>query len=196
MPQAHRPDTLQATQLRAIARSSAWFMEALVAARELALPDWCIGAGAVRNLVWDCLHDKSSPSALPDVDLAYFDPSDITPQRDAALAARLAASHPAQAWEVCNQAGVHQWFEAYFGHPVAPLGSLDDALASWPEFATCVGVSLGRDDSLHVIAPHGLDDLFAMVIRRNPRVSVATYSERIENKRYQARWPMVTVLPA
>ena len=48
---------------------------------------------------------------------------------------------------------------------------------------------------LHVIAPHGLDDLFAMVVRRNPaRVSVETYRQRVREKNYAARWPHVRVL--
>jgi hypothetical protein len=48
-----------------------------------------------------------------------------------------------------------------------------------------------------VIAPHGLDDLFAMVVRRNPaRVSVATYRERVAGKRYAQRWPKVRVIEA
>ena len=50
---------------------------------------------------------------------------------------------------------------------------------------------------LHVIAPHGLDDLFAMVVRRNPaRVSVQTYRERVASKRYAQRWPRVTIVEA
>jgi hypothetical protein len=192
--QPNRPSDHQCAQLCAIAGSSEWFMDALVAARELALPDWCIGACAVRNLVWDALHGWGAPSTLPDVDVVYFDLNDMSPQRDKELGARLAATHPAQVWEVCNQAGVHHWFEAYFGHAVAPLVSLDDAVASWPEFATCVGISLEPDNALRIIAPHGLDDLFAMVVRHNPRASVDTYRERVDKKRFQQRWPMVTVL--
>lgn len=184
----------QTAQLLAIARASTWFMDALDAARALALPDWCIGAGAVRNLVWDALHGKSAPSMLPDIDVVYFDARDISAQRDALLGQRLTATHPAQTWEVCNQAGVHHWFEAYFGHAVAPLLSLDDAVASWPEFATAVGITLNADSALRVIAPHGLDDLLSMVVRRNPRVSVDTYRERLATKRYRERWPLVTVI--
>lgn len=43
-------------QLISIVRASAWFMPALEAVRSLHLNSWCIGAGAVRNLVWDHLH--------------------------------------------------------------------------------------------------------------------------------------------
>ncbi len=179
-----------------VARASPWFMDALHAVRSLALPEWCIGAGAVRNLVWDALHDKASPSRLADVDVAYFDAGDLSPARDQALQLKLQARHPAQPWEVTNQAGVHLWFEAHFGHPVEPLCSLEDAVASWPEFATAVGLSLQADDSLQVIAPHGLDDLFNMVVRRNPaRVNVATYRQRVAQKRYAERWPGVRIVP-
>ena len=182
-------------RLVAIAGGCSWFMEALVAVRRLGLSEWCIGAGAVRNLVWDALHDKASPSPLSDVDVAYFDPTDIAAQRDAELQRELVSLRPDLPWEVTNQAGVHRWFEGHFGYAVEPLRSLEEAVASWPEFATAVGLSLGRDGSLRVIAPHGLEDLFAMVVRRNPaRVSVETYRRRVAQKRYAERWPSVRVV--
>lgn len=170
-------------------------MEALAAVRQLGLGDWCIGAGAVRNLVWDALHERQVASMLADVDVVYFDASDCSPARDEALRQRLAAAVPSLEWEVTNQAGVHRWFEASFGYPVAPLASLEDGVASWPEFATAVGIALDRDGALRVIAPHGLDDLFNMVVRHNPaRASVASYRERIASKRFAERWPRVTVI--
>ncbi|MEP7099459.1 MAG: nucleotidyltransferase family protein, partial [Burkholderiales bacterium] len=173
-----------------------WFMAALHQVRRLGLPDWCIGAGAVRNCVWDHLHGKSTPSPLSDVDVAYFDASELSSLRDAQLQSALQAADADTPWEVTNQAGVHLWFEACFGHAVEPLRSLEEAVASWPEFATALGVALRDDGSLKLIAPHGLDELFAMVVRRNPvRVSVDTYRERVATKRYAERWPLVTVVP-
>jgi hypothetical protein len=183
-------------QLLEIARGSSWFMDALATVRQLALAEWCIGAGAIRNLVWDTLHGKSLPSKLSDVDVAYFDLADISQQQDQELQRRLHELRPSVPWEVTNQAGVHQWFEGYFGHAVEPLASLQEAVASWPEFATAVGISLGQDNALRVIAPHGLGDLFDIVVRRNPtRVSIETYRERVEQKRYPERWPRVKVVP-
>ncbi|WP_100227828.1 nucleotidyltransferase family protein [Cupriavidus basilensis] len=189
------PSTDLEGRLVTIARESTWFRPALVAVRSLNLPSWCIGAGAVRNLVWDSLHDFQAPSALSDIDVAHFDASDLSAERDAEIQRRLTNIHPSP-WEVTNQAAVHTWFEATFGHSVVPLDSLEDAVASWPEFATSVGLTLRDDDSIDVIAPHGLDDLFSMVVRRNPtRVSVDTYRRRIEQKQYQRRWPRATVVP-
>lgn len=179
-----------------IARGAPWFMEALLAVNELGLSSWCIGAGAVRNLVWDALHQFECPSALSDIDVAYFDQTDLRTERDAELQARLTSTLPGVPWEVTNQAGVHLWFEQHFGHAVEPLRSLEEAVGSWPEYATSVGMTIQPSGALHVIAPHGLHDLFAIVVRRNPeRVSVKTHGERIASKRYAERWPLVTVVP-
>ena len=183
-------------RLIAIASESQWFMEALLAVRKLQLSSWCIGAGAVRNLVWDALHQVASPSALADVDVAYYDRTNLAAERDAELQGILASYLPSVPWEVTNQAGVHQWFEAHFGHAVEPLRSLEEAVASWPEYATSVGISIQSNGSLRVTAPHGLQDLFALVVRRNPtRVSVETYRQRVAQKRYAERWPKVKVVP-
>lgn len=191
---AVKPAPTQA-RLIEIVEQSPQFMSWLRAVREMRLQSWCIGAGAIRNLVWDSIQGYSSSPSLSDVDVAYFDSRDISADCDERLLEELRAKRPEVPWEVTNQAGVHLWFEQYFGHAVEPLRSLEDAIATWPEYATCVGVTLREDDTIGVIAPYGLDDLFSMVVRRNPvRVSVETYRERCEAKQYAARWPGVTVV--
>lgn len=184
-----------AARLRAIARSTPWCMQALHAVAQLGLPDCCIGAGAVRKLVWDALHGDAPASTLSDVDVAYFDARDLRPESEAALRQRLETLLPGVPWDVCNQARVHLWFEDYFGYTVPPLLSLEDAIASWPEFATAVGIHLQPDGDIGIIAPHGLDDLFNMVVRRNPvRISAEGYAQRLASKDYAARWPRVTII--
>ena len=178
-----------------IVAESAWFMAALGHVRALGLASWCIGAGALRDLVWDTLHDRPDACRSSDLDVAWFDASDLSQATDVALQAELTRRAPTFPWEVTNQAAVHRWFESCFGHPVEPLASLEAAVASWPEYATSVGATLRHDGTLAIIAPHGLDDLLNMVVRRNPmRVSAETYAERIAGKPYLERWPGVTVL--
>ena len=182
-------------ELLAIVSASPWFMQALRVVASLRLKRWCIGAGAVRNLVWDHLHGHAEPSSLSDVDVAYFDRDDLSPSTEKRLQSVLHTIAPVIPWEVTNQAAVHLWFEGYFGHKVAPLQSLEEAVASWPEYATSVGITLGEREEIQVIAPWGLDDLFGVTVRRNPtRVSLETYRQRIEQKRYSLRWPMVKVV--
>jgi hypothetical protein len=180
-----------------IAQRSDWMMSALQAARALQLNAWCIGAGAVRDAVWDALYGPATVHRPRDVDLAFFDTTDLSRERDLFLQHRLQQQMPLLPWEVVNQAGVHLWFESEFGHPVPPLTSLADAVASWPETATAIGLTLGEDHRVHVIAPLGLDDLFGGIVRRNPaRVSVETYRRRCATKNYRRRWPQLCVLPA
>src|SRR5215831_10303760 len=101
-------------------------MDALCIVRELDLPQWCIGAGAIRNAVWDHLHGYSMPTPTRDVDVAYFNPANLNVQRDYEIQQQLVAASPKLPWEVTNQAGVHLWFEREFGQPLEPLLSVDD----------------------------------------------------------------------
>lgn len=189
--------TEQHSRLTALVGASTGLMAALHAVRSLGLDSWCIGAGAVRSLVWDDLHGFAEPTPLDDVDVVYFDSAFFSAAQDAEYESQLRRAMPSVAWEVTNQATVHRWFAEYLGQTVAPLLSLDDGVGSWPEVATCVGVFLRPDDSIGVVAPHGLDDLFGLVVRHNPvRADAQTYRERVASKRFAARWPLLTIHPA
>ena len=89
-------------QLIAITLNTPWMMQALTCVRELNLPSWCIGAGAVRNMVWDALYQLEQPSKLADIDVAYFDPWCLSPERDSQLQAQLTKKLPEVPWEVTN----------------------------------------------------------------------------------------------
>jgi hypothetical protein len=188
------PSPELAARLVAMVRSSSSLMAALREVRSLGLNSWCIGAGAVRSLVWDALHGYEQPSAMEDVDVVYFDDAAADAEQDADLERRLREAMPALRWEVTNQATVHDWFANHLGQAVPPLRSLEEGVATWPEFATCVGVNLDDQESIGVVAPHGLDDLFAMRVRHNPlRASVATYRQRVQSKRFGERWPLLSI---
>jgi hypothetical protein len=170
-------------------------MSVLRAARAVDLPDWYVGAGVIRNVAWDYLHGYAVPMPLADVDIVFFDPQDLTPERDAAAEAHLRAQMPQIPWQAKNQASVHLWYPRVFGHAVEPLTSSEDAIGTWPEMATCVGVRLLPDDTLSIAAPCGLDDLVQMVLRRNPRrVTVELFHKRLHDKRIREKWPRVQII--
>ena len=181
-------------RLGSLVRSTPWLLEALQAARDVDPPDWLVGGGALRDLVWDHLHGR--PPAPPrDLDLAFFDPARLDPARDAEVEQALVARLPGVPWDAKNQAAVHTWYGRVYGGEVAPLTSSADGVATWPETATAVAVRLLPDDRVQVVAPCGLDDLFGLVCRRNPRrVSVAHYRRRVRDKRIAERWPGVEVV--
>jgi uncharacterized protein len=184
-------------RLEEIIRSTGWLVRALEAARSVDAPDWLIGAGAVRTAVWDRLHGYENPTSVDDIDLVFFDARDLSKQRDRQVEAMLRAVLPDAPWDAKNQAAVHLWYPRKFGYAVEPLRSSADAVATWPETATAVGLRLTDDEQLRVCAPLGLHDLLGRVHRRNPRrVSVEEYERRLSTKRIVERWPRVTIVPA
>ena len=127
--------------------------------------------------------------------MAYFDLYDLGPERDRAVEADLLARRPDVPWEAKNQAAVHLWYEEKFGFAVPPLLSSEDGIATYPETATSVGVRPLADDGLYIHAPLGLDDLFGLLLRRNPRrVTPEMFRQRLVEKRIIERWPMVRVI--
>ena len=136
--------------------SNDWFMQVLRTVRTCNPPDWYVGAGVIRNIVWDYLHLHSYQTPLKDIDVAFFDANELRPDRDQEVQNQLKAIQQNVLWEATNQASVHLWFENYFGYPVSQLKSNEKAVATWPETVTSIGVRLLGDDSLKIEAPFGL----------------------------------------
>ena len=94
-------------RLGSLVRSTPWLLEALRAARDVDPPDWLVGGGVLRDLVWDWLHGRPRPAPPRDVDLAFFDPARLDPARDAEVERALARRLPGVPWDAKNQAAVH-----------------------------------------------------------------------------------------
>lgn len=182
-------------QLKKILLEKPWFKAALKAAREVNPPDWFVGGGVIRTLVWDYLHGYAKPTPLRDVDVAFFDTDDLSEAGERSVEAQLRSLCPSVPWEARNQAAVHTWFKAKFGYKVEPLGSSAEGVATWPETATAIAVRLEPNNSLTILAPCGLDDLFNLTLQRNPeRVTVKHFRERYKAKRILDKWPRVKIV--
>jgi len=185
------------TDLETLIAGSEWFMRVLQCVRDEQIPDAWVGAGALRDLVWGQLYGAGfRPDEVRDVDVAFFDRSDLSREHDERVTSRLSARCPGVPWEARNQAAVHTWYARKFGgNPPAPLTSIEDAIGTWPETATAVVVRIGQGDALEICAPLGVDDLIGGVWRRNPRrVTLAQSLSRLERHRPAERWPRVTVI--
>jgi hypothetical protein len=190
------PDKLQARLIELI-RSSSMLMRALRVARTVDPPDWLIGGGVIRERVWNHLHRSAHLAPSKDVDLAFFDPTSLGSERERSVQKAVMAQAPDISWDVNNQAGAHLWYPAVFGVEVEPLTCSADAVGTWPETATAIGMRLLADESIQVVAPCGLDDLFGLVCRRNPRwVTKEQYRRRVERMQIAKRWPQVQILDA
>ncbi len=182
--------TLGSTDIASIVGRDPVALAQLRAARTLALPDWCIAAGFVRNRVWDHLHDISPPREPPDIDVLYYDAADLSKEREVEHEKRLNALMPGLAWQVRNQARMHVW------KGVPQHRDTADAMIYWLETVTAVGVRLEADDSLTVIAPLGIDDLVNLRCRPTAfgRTQRKEYDARIAAKRWSELWPKVRFL--
>ena len=118
-------------------RGDPLLVEALARVRALALPDWLVVSGALYNSVWNQLTGKPSGYGIKDVDLFYFDESDLSYEAEDGVIRRAApafAGLPLPV-EVRNQARVHLWYPLqvrtilpalYELQPLAPLFRLED----------------------------------------------------------------------
>jgi uncharacterized protein len=164
-------DAALTRRLDEILRAAPALMRVLRVARALDLPDRLVFSGAVYQSVLNHLTGRASDYGIRDFDLAYFDASDLSYEAEDRIIQRVAAAfdEPLKSMvEVRNQARVHLWFEIKFGEAYAPLSCTAEALERFTSTTFAVGVRLEPDDRLHVEAPFGLGDLFALRLRPNP----------------------------
>lgn len=163
-------------------------MAMLRAVARLGLRDCWIGAGFVRNLVWDRLHGYAEATPLNDIDVLYFDPSDRSRASEQLLEARLRRAMPREPWSVRNQARMHR------RNKDAPYRCACHALSFWAETPTAVAVGL-RGGRLDLIAPFGTADLMGLTVRPTPRFrhKMAVYRARVAGKDWPALWPNLKV---
>ncbi len=160
-------------------------MDVIAAARMLDLPDWAIGAGFVRNFVWDHLHDRAEQTPLNDIDVLYFDPADVSRATEDAAEQALLRIMPGQPWSVRNQARMH------VGNGDPPYRCTSDAMSNWLETATAIGVRQSAEGQLHLLAPHGTADLFALRLAPTAAglVKRQMFLSRIRSKGWLDTWP-------
>jgi hypothetical protein len=185
-------------QLTEVLERCAWFCSALNALRDAGPPDAWIGGGVIRDIVWGHIFGEGcSLDEVNDIDVAFFDPTDLSAKNDAAVTRGLNAQDPQFPWQAKNQAAVHLWYRARFGgDPVRPFRSIGEAAASWPETATSIAVRRATTGGIEICAPLGLEDLLNGVWRRNPeRVTLAVSRERLDRQQPATRWPGVLVVP-
>ncbi len=162
-------------------------MRALCLASTLQLNDWCIAAGFVRNLVWDKLHEKETPTPLSDIDLVYFDPNDIAAVKDRQFEAQLKV-HSRLPWSIKNQARMHT------RNNDNPYTSTYDAMSYWVEIETAVGAKLSATGEIEIVAPFGVANLFRGTITINgKRRKPGDFYKRIRNKNWLSQWPNLKV---
>jgi hypothetical protein len=181
-------------RLTAILRTMPPLMLVLIVARRLGLPDWLVFSGAVYQPVLNHLTRRPLDYGIKDYDLAYFDASDLSYEAEDTVIHRVrtAFDEPLRSMvQVRNQARVHLWFEEKFGEPYGPLSCTTEALERFTSATFAIGVRLELDDRLHIEAPFGLADLFALRLVPNPRRETVHFARTCAD--VQRRWPELVI---
>jgi hypothetical protein len=193
---AGRPHDEQVTALETIVRGEPLLMAVLEGLRDLDLPDWLLVSGAIYNSVWNALTGRPSLTGIKDIDVIYFDDTDLSYEAEdkviGAVDARF-AQLPVPV-EVRNQARVHLWFPKKFGTNYPQLTRAAQSLDYYASRTHAVAVRLDVDGTLDVVAPFGLNDIFSF--RVIPNHALDNRKAHVEKgARAKAVWPELIVEP-
>jgi uncharacterized protein len=162
----------------------------LALVQSLELSDCWVGAGFLRNTVWDHLHGRPPSRPFGDGDIIWFDSERSNPAIDVEMEARLRRIDPSIDWSVKNQSRMH------IRNGDRPYHSAVDAMRFWPETATAVAVRRTAFFEFEFAAPFGFDDLFALRVRPTPNLREekrSIYLKRIHNKGWLEIWPLLSI---
>lgn len=184
----------QFRQLQGIVLKSQMLSALLRNWEKVALPDSWLVAGAIAQTVWNHRFGFPPAHGINDIDIVYFDASDLSEDAEAEHAAGVRrAFSDLPVWiDVKNEARVHLWYEAKFGYSLKPYTSTTDAIATFPTTATAVGLC-PRNGNLELCAPFGLSDLLGGIVRPNKRqIRREIYEQKVS--RWVKLWPDLNVV--
>ncbi|MFD8812325.1 nucleotidyltransferase family protein [Streptomyces sp. NPDC059627] len=185
----------QLDAFRAVLCRNDVLVEVLERSAALGLPGWYVTAGCLFQTVWNVVTGRPAGAGIKDYDLFYFDGGDLSWEAEDLVIrrGREAFAGVAAEVEIRNEARVHLWYEEKFGVPCPPYGSTEAAIDSFAATTCCLGVRLEEGGRWRVYAPHGLSDVFGLVVRPNPVLAPrAVYEEK--TARWREQWPGLTVL--
>ncbi|WP_329280596.1 nucleotidyltransferase family protein [Streptomyces sp. NBC_01451] len=190
LPLDEQPDSL-----RAVLSRNDVLTEVLARTATLDLPGWYVTAGCLFQTVWNVVTDRPPTSGIKDYDVFYFDEGDLSWEAENAVikaGQKVFADLPAEV-EIRNEARVHLWYEDKFGVACPPYDSAEAAIDSFAATTCCLGVRVEADGRWRVYAPHGLSDVFNLVVRPNPVLAPRSVYES-KAVRWREQWPELTVL--
>lgn len=186
----------QGQALERILFSSQIIRDVLDRARSLDIGDYYIGAGCIAQTVWNHLSGNPPDHGIKDIDFAYFDDTrlDYESENEVVEQVKRLCADIELKMDVKNQARVHVWYKDRFGYEIAPYGSLEAALNSWPTTATAIGVRREKHGGLKIYAPFGLNDVFGKIVRANKaQITERIYTEKA--RRWLTQWPDLKIIP-
>lgn len=156
-------------------------IETLTIVKNLKLNDCWVGAGFIRNKVWDILHEKRTIK-LNDIDVVFFDETNISEKLEKEIEQKLTEIDPKIKWSVKNQARMH------LRNNHLKYINTENAISYWPETATAIAVRLNLNDKIEILAPYGLNDLFNLIVKPTPNFDLIVFQKRVNEKQWKKQW--------
>ena len=188
------PDPAHAARLERLILASPILAPIVRQWEAIALPDCWLVAGALAQTVWNNAFGFDPDYGMKDIDLVYFDGSDLSEAAEADHEARIRHMFSGRGItiDVKNEARVHLWYSRKFGSEISPYTSTRHAIAIFPTTATAIGIQPAAPELL-ISAPFGLDDLFESVVRPNKmKITPAIYAAKVT--RWRALWPRLRIV--
>jgi hypothetical protein len=160
----------------------------------LDLPDCWLTAGCLFQTIWNLESDREPADQIKDYDLFYFDPADLSAERERSLQERLQLQlgYLGVIVEAKNQARVHLWYADHFGHPYPALRDSSDGIDRFLVRETCVGIRPALAGGYEIHAPFGLAGIAEGTLTPNPRTPFrALFDAKVAS--YRARWPWLVI---
>ncbi len=191
---AGQPADVQADALRGIISETTFLMAALERLRDLALPDSWLVSGAIYNSVWNHLTGRPALTGINDIDVFYFDASDLSYEAEDRVIRRaepVFADLPLPV-QIRNQARVHLWYEGHFGVSYAPLKNSCEAVDRFASTTHAVAARLDGRGSIELYTPYGLEPMLAFRMVPNRSTDNRETHER-KAARASKVWPELVV---
>lgn len=188
------PDNRLENQFRTLALANPINRTILERLPELGLDQPWLTAGCLYQAVWNARDGKAPGWGVKDYDIFYWDDDTSWEAEDARIReadrvfADLFTDLDAEI-ELRNQARVPLWFEKKFGAPCPPVNQAHDGIGRYLVACTCVGMTPEGT----VLAPYGLEDTFAGILRLNTHTpNPALFRAKAES--YRSRWPWLEII--
>jgi hypothetical protein len=162
----------------------------------LGAPNACLVAGSVYQALWNALSDRPPAEGVKDYDLFYFDAGDLSYEAEDRVIqrARVLFADLDVLIDVKNQARVHLWYPQRFGGDYPVLNRVEDGIARFLVRSTCIGLMPAFDGTLRLIAPYGMEETAAGILRPNALRSLDMVRFREKAESYRARWPWLRIV--
>lgn len=143
-------------------------IEILKFIEKLKLPNFYIVAGSVFQTIWNYYDNKPINNNIKDIDVIYFDKSDLTVDKDIEIYNKIKSfcdsNNLNYEIDVSNEARMHLWKKEHENIDIEQYKNSEDAINHWIANIHAIGITM-LNNEIKIYAPFGLSDIFSKTIR-------------------------------